>query len=271
MTPDVASLGEEAPLEEVVSLMEKKRIRRVPVVTDGRLVGIVSRAVLLKALYKMLDQSAPAPTGDAALRAAVIEELRRQNLGRPRAGVGRRYGRHRLSGRPHLRLSGTERDACRRRKRERGEGSPGSHRLPRRKRRAVVQACDIGGLPPLAGFARRFDGMNGSLIGEIISSTTLFRGVPGAVLEKAHDAARALVAPAKTVLFHQGDAPAHLILVGKGFVKMGQVSGRGEASIVRIMEPGDVPIGCVAVFRRNPYPATATTLIDSVMLSWPAP
>ncbi len=112
--------------------------------------------------------------------------------------------------------------------------------------------------------------MNGSLIGEIISSTTLFRGVPGAVLEKAHDAARALVAPAKTVLFHQGDAPAHLILVGKGFVKMGQVSGRGEASIVRIMEPGDV-IGCVAVFRRNPYPATATTLIDSVMLSWPAP
>ncbi len=81
MTPDVASLGEEAPLEEVVSLMEKKRIRRVPVVTDGRLVGIVSRADLLKALYKMLDQSAPAPTGDAALRAAVIEELRRQNWG----------------------------------------------------------------------------------------------------------------------------------------------------------------------------------------------
>ena len=73
----------------------------------------------------------------------------------------------------------------------------------------------------------------------------------------------------KPVLFHQGDAPAQLIVVGKGFVKMGQVSGRGEASIIRIMEPGDV-IGCVAVFRRTPYPATATTLMDSVLLSWPA-
>ncbi len=111
--------------------------------------------------------------------------------------------------------------------------------------------------------------MSGLQVGEIICRTTLFRGVPGAALEKAHEAARAVAAPAKTVLFHQGDAPAQLILVGKGFVKMGQVSGRGEASIIRIMEPGDV-IGCVAVFRRSPYPATATTLTDSLMLSWPA-
>jgi osmotically-inducible protein OsmY len=61
--------------------MERKRVRRVPVVSAERLVGIVSRADLLRALFTTLDQKAPAPTGDAALRAQVIEELRRQNWG----------------------------------------------------------------------------------------------------------------------------------------------------------------------------------------------
>ena len=81
MTREVATVGEDAPLDEVVRLMEKKRIRRVPVVTSHKLAGIVSRADLLRALFKLLDQDAPAPTGDAALRVQVIEELRRQNWG----------------------------------------------------------------------------------------------------------------------------------------------------------------------------------------------
>ncbi len=122
---------------------------------------------------------------------------------------------------------------------------------------------------PPAPSERRAGEIHGPQIGDIIGRAPLFRGVPGAVLERAHEAARVLVVPAKTVLFHQGDAPSQLILVGKGFVKMGQVSGRGEASIIRVMEPGDI-IGCVALFRRKPYPATATTLIDSLTLSWPA-
>ncbi len=81
MTRQVATVSEGTSLEEVVGLMERKRVRRVPVVADGRLAGIVSRADLLRALFKFLDQGAPAPTGDAALRAQVIEELRRQNWG----------------------------------------------------------------------------------------------------------------------------------------------------------------------------------------------
>ena len=35
------------------------------------------------------------------------------------------------------------------------------------------------------------------------------------------------------------------------------------------MEPGDL-VGCAAVFRRIPYPATATAVADSVVLSWTA-
>ena len=81
MTRQVATVSEGTPLEEVVGLMERKRVRRVPVVSAERLVGIVSRSDLLRALFETLDQSDPAPTGDAALRAKVIEELRRQKWG----------------------------------------------------------------------------------------------------------------------------------------------------------------------------------------------
>ncbi len=79
MTRQVATLGEDVSLEEVVSLMENKRIRRVPVVADGQLKGIVSRADLLRALYSELTQDAPAPAGDTAIREQVVEELRRRN------------------------------------------------------------------------------------------------------------------------------------------------------------------------------------------------
>ena len=79
MTRQVATVGEDAPLEEVVGLMEKKRVRRVPVVANGQLKGIVSRADLLRALYTELDQDAPAPAGDTAIREQIVEELRRRN------------------------------------------------------------------------------------------------------------------------------------------------------------------------------------------------
>src|SRR5579872_4268202 len=44
------TVGELAPLSEIVSLMERKQIKRVPVVTDSKLVGIVTRSDLLRAL-----------------------------------------------------------------------------------------------------------------------------------------------------------------------------------------------------------------------------
>ncbi len=50
MLPDVISVGEEASLAEIATTLEKNRIKRVPVVRDGKLVGIVSRADLLQGL-----------------------------------------------------------------------------------------------------------------------------------------------------------------------------------------------------------------------------
>ena len=85
----------------------------------------------------------------------------------------------------------------------------------------------------------------------VLSRTVLFRDLPDGALDAVLDAATPLTPSAKTVLFHQGDPPEQLMLVGTGFLKMGQVGGTGDASIIRVMGPGDV-IGCVAVIRRNP-------------------
>jgi CBS domain-containing protein len=53
MTSDVRTLDEEVELSEAVKLMESHRIKRLPVVRDGKLVGIVSRANLLHALSSL--------------------------------------------------------------------------------------------------------------------------------------------------------------------------------------------------------------------------
>jgi len=50
MTRDVISVTDTTELADVAMLLETKRIKRVPVLRDGRLVGIVSRANLVRAL-----------------------------------------------------------------------------------------------------------------------------------------------------------------------------------------------------------------------------
>ncbi|MDN5292992.1 MAG: hypothetical protein PWQ91_24 [Eubacteriales bacterium] len=50
MTEDVITVEEDTPVEEVASLMLKKKINRVPVVSHGKLVGIISRHDIVRAL-----------------------------------------------------------------------------------------------------------------------------------------------------------------------------------------------------------------------------
>ncbi len=71
MTIDAVTVGEATPLDEVVQLMEKHRIKRVPVVRGDTLVGIISRADLLRPLLAALDADATeAPESDDAMLAA---------------------------------------------------------------------------------------------------------------------------------------------------------------------------------------------------------
>lgn len=50
MSEDVIAAAEDAILAEIAALLEKRRIKRVPIVTNGKLVGVVSRANLIQAL-----------------------------------------------------------------------------------------------------------------------------------------------------------------------------------------------------------------------------
>jgi CBS domain-containing protein len=50
MSSEVFSVAEEASIEEIAQLMTTRRIKRVPVMRDGRLVGIVSRADIVNTI-----------------------------------------------------------------------------------------------------------------------------------------------------------------------------------------------------------------------------
>jgi len=75
MTVDVHTVSEETSLDEVVRLMEKYHVKRFPVVKDGKVVGIISRANLLRALASVAAE-VPATTGDdAAIRESFFMDL----------------------------------------------------------------------------------------------------------------------------------------------------------------------------------------------------
>ena len=75
MTPDVISVAHDAPLEGVVATMEKNRIKRVPVTKDGRVIGVVSRSDLLRALIGRVRDAAPAALDDRRLRSEILDTL----------------------------------------------------------------------------------------------------------------------------------------------------------------------------------------------------
>ena len=62
MTHPVITVNEDTPIQEIAELLEKHRIRRVPVMSCEKLVGIVSRANLLRALAA--QQPTPTATVD---------------------------------------------------------------------------------------------------------------------------------------------------------------------------------------------------------------
>ena len=76
MTRQVISVGEEDNLADVATLMETKRIKRVPVLRDGQLVGIISRANLVRALAAIDRPPATVVAGDDRdIRAKLLTEL----------------------------------------------------------------------------------------------------------------------------------------------------------------------------------------------------
>jgi len=79
MTVNPVTVTEDDSLETVVELMERRRIKRLPVLRGGKVVGIVSRANLMHALVSLArDAQAPAG-GDSATRDRVLAAFGKQS------------------------------------------------------------------------------------------------------------------------------------------------------------------------------------------------
>jgi len=79
MTHDPVTITEDTPLETIVTLMEKSKLKRLPVTRDGRVVGIVSRANLLQAVASLARQIPDPTADDDHIRNRIIDALGRKD------------------------------------------------------------------------------------------------------------------------------------------------------------------------------------------------
>ena len=77
MTQNVITAAPDTALDEVAITMEKNSIKRVPIVRDGQLVGIVSRANLVQALATM-PKGLEIPLSDSKIREKLLSQLKGQ-------------------------------------------------------------------------------------------------------------------------------------------------------------------------------------------------
>ncbi|GGC52673.1 CBS domain-containing protein [Chelatococcus reniformis] len=77
MTRAPETIARETPLREVADLMERRGFKRLPVVRDGKIIGIVSRANLLAALARRLEALPEPIQDDLSIRSRIVEEVDR--------------------------------------------------------------------------------------------------------------------------------------------------------------------------------------------------
>lgn len=97
MTRDVVATSEDAPLPEIAALLEKHHVKRVPVLRDGKLVGIVSRANLLQG-FAMSAPTWPMLQDDRQIRVALKKALTEAGLPMHQVNVTVNNGAVRLWG-----------------------------------------------------------------------------------------------------------------------------------------------------------------------------
>ena len=80
MSQHIVSASEDTPLAEIAALLERNRIKRVPIIKDGKLVGIVSRANIIQALAssKRAPDAEQQAESDRAIRSEILARLAEQ-------------------------------------------------------------------------------------------------------------------------------------------------------------------------------------------------
>jgi CBS domain-containing protein len=78
MTSKVITATPDTPLHEVAALLEENSVKRVPIVSNGQLVGIVSRANLIQAVATSKGERLEIPVSDASIRDSLLAHLQKQ-------------------------------------------------------------------------------------------------------------------------------------------------------------------------------------------------
>ena len=79
MTPEPFTINEDTDLEEIVELMEKNKVKRLPVLRGDKLVGIVSRSNLLQAVASLARQIPDPTADDDHIRNRIIDALEKKD------------------------------------------------------------------------------------------------------------------------------------------------------------------------------------------------
>lgn len=78
MTVDVCTVTEDTALEDVVELMERRRIKRVPVVRGKQVVGIITRANFMHAMVSLARTAPKDAKDDATIREKLLAEMQKE-------------------------------------------------------------------------------------------------------------------------------------------------------------------------------------------------
>jgi CBS domain-containing protein len=78
MTTDLTTATPDTSLADIADLMEERRIRRVPILDHGKLVGIIARRDLVRALVGDAPQLLAAGMADRMIHDAICADIRRQ-------------------------------------------------------------------------------------------------------------------------------------------------------------------------------------------------
>ena len=122
MTSPAISVTEATPLEKIALLLEKHRIKRVPVIRSGKPVGIVSRADLVRQLAIAPPAKRASLSNDRSLRRSMLKRLRE-------SGVDTLYVNVSVSGGALHLWGGVRSDAERQALRVAAEGVPGLRKI----------------------------------------------------------------------------------------------------------------------------------------------
>jgi CBS domain-containing protein len=79
MTAEVITANEDTPLDKVVHLMEKHDIKRLPVLRRGKVVGIISRANLVRAFTSLHRSQSKSSRRDNAIRGRILADLAKES------------------------------------------------------------------------------------------------------------------------------------------------------------------------------------------------